>query len=325
VAAAICELQPVGDEAVQLRYLIAELLGFESLRETVAPEKTGIAPPPVPHVELPQPEPVHGPAKPPPMAESTPAQAAARRWLPSTLQTRKPDEPARDAATLLAHIPPLPPPRQAALELTEMNLADPLFDPACSRAIFTVLLATFSDGGIDLEALIEKVARREHIDRLPAQTIPTLRRGAQVLVDTSKGMEPFIADQAWALDEIERIVGRDLVRVLSFTGLPARGLAAGFVNVPQAYLPPLPGTPVILLSDLGIARPIGASERASGEEWAAFARGVRHAGCRLIALLPYASARWPRELRGLVTMIEWNPRTTAGRLRTIIDRGHHVD
>lgn len=93
---------------------------------------------------------------------------------------------------------------------------------------------------------------------------------------------------------------------------------------PRPYVPPLPGTPVILLSDLGIARPLGASDRASVDEWAAFASRVRAAGCPLIALLPYAPRRWPQKLRLHVVMIEWDPGVAVSKLRALIGRGHRV-
>lgn len=321
VAAAIRTLEPVGEDAELIRCLITEMLGFE----THQPVSTVMSPSTTPTGPL-EPERGHGTAKSQPEIDTAYVQSATAvtRWLPSTIETRKLDDPARDAAVVLSQIPPLPPPRPAALDLAEMALKYPLFEQLWSRAIFTTLIATCRDGGIDLDALVEKVARREHIERLPAKTVPTLRRGAQVLVDTSTGMTAFFADQAWALDEIERVVGRELVQVLSFAGLPCRGVAANIVDEPQPYLAPLPGTPVILLSDLGIARPVGASDRASADEWASFALHVRCAGCPLIALLPYTPARWPRKLRGLVTMIHWDPRTTVGRLRAIIGRVHHV-
>jgi hypothetical protein len=123
---------------------------------------------------------------------------------------------------------------------------------------------------------------------------------------------------------MERLLGSELLEVQSFVGLPTRGMGAQLMDEEQTYAAPLPGTPVILLSDLGIARPLGQSDRAGVEEWATFASQVRKASCPLVALLPYPSARWPRELRGLITMVHWDPRTTAGRLRNIIGRAHQV-
>ncbi len=319
VVEAVHALNPSGPEAEQTRRMIAELLGFENApAEPMAPAALASREP-----EQERAFPKKPISKPPAESVAIEPAAGAVRWLPSTLKTRR-AAPLPDTAPRLAGFKALPPPELAPLAESFPRLNNPLFEPAWSRAIFTALLGTWREGEIDLEILIEKVSRREVIERLPTSAASTLRRGVQVLVDTSRALLPFAADQAWALGEIEGVAGRELVSIWSFNGLPTRGISNGIFDDPKPYVPPLPGTTVVLLSDLGIAWPIGTSERASVQEWMAFARRVRHAGCPLVALLPYAPSRWPRPLRRLINMVHWDPRTTAGRVRATIGRAHHV-
>lgn len=190
----------------------------------------------------------------------------------------------------------------------------PLFMPQWTRGILSAAFSTLADEGqLDIERVTELLARGENVERLPTLPALTLGRGVQLLLDKSQAMMPFIRDQAWVLREIRNVVGTNKVEVLRFIGSPLRGAGSGLRPWP-AYQPPLPGVQVVLLSDLGIRQPMLAADWADEEEWADFARVVRHAQCPLMALVPYKSARWPRAVSRLMTIVPWDRVTTAATI-----------
>lgn len=194
---------------------------------------------------------------------------------------------------------------------------DPLFRPQWARGILSAGLATPGrDGPLDVEAVTQALARCEVVERLPTLPSWTLERGAQLLLDKSQAMMPFVRDQAWLLREIRNVVGGDRLEVLRFAGSPARGAGKGARPWP-AYAPPPPGTPVVLLTDLGICQPPLAADWAGEEEWAAFAASVSRAGCRLLALVPYGPGRWPRRLARLMNILQWDRETTASAVARV--------
>jgi hypothetical protein len=203
---------------------------------------------------------------------------------------------------------------------------EPLFRPNATRGILSAAVATESgDGPIDLELLVDRIARRAHLDEIPREPVPTLRRGLQLLVDMSEALMPFSRDQDWLRATLEKLVPADRLEMLFFAGCPGRGAGTGLRSEWTGYrYPSRPGTVILLLTDLGIGRPLFSTERADAAEWREFALGARRAGCPLVALTPYASQRWPAGLEDVMKIIEWDRRTNATRVRMVIGIGHQV-
>jgi hypothetical protein len=171
---------------------------------------------------------------------------------------------------------------------------------------------------VAVERLVETLARVESIDEMPRLPWPTLRRGAQILIDSSEGMDPFAQDQDDLAGRLRRTVGEDRVELLRFSGCPTRGAGAGPRHTWHAYEPPSAGKPVILLTDLGVAMVPLATDRADAGEWRAFAALIRAAGCPLAAFVPYPSTRIPMALRRALPVIPWDRRTSIGAVRTLV-------
>ena len=200
----------------------------------------------------------------------------------------------------------------------------PLLLPRWARAILSASLATSAeDGPLDIEKIVETLGKGETLPTLPTLSAPTLRRGVQLLVDQSRSMQPFMRDQVWMQDEILKVVGSDKVKIEYFAGSPLRGAGAGLKPWP-AYEPPPAGTPVLLLTDLGICQPMLSNEWADAGEWLQFAQMVGQAKCRLIAFVPYGPSRWPRKLTRVMTLIQWDRSTTAGTVRSLFGKRAEV-
>jgi hypothetical protein len=197
-------------------------------------------------------------------------------------------------------------------EITSLPPIEPLFLPRWIRGIVGASLSVFlPDGPLDVERAVDAAARLEPVTDVPRLPAPTLRLGAQLLVDRSGRMTPFAKDQAWLELALHRILGENRVEVLSFTGTPRV----------DAYCAPAPGTPVLLLTDLGIGRPLFDSDSSDVDAWLAFVAAVRRAGCPLTAFVPYPPARWPPRLSRELTVIQWDRATSAATVRGRVRSG----
>lgn len=201
---------------------------------------------------------------------------------------------------------------------------DPLFTPHWTRGILTAALATVDEqAALDVEGAAEVLARGEPLLRLPVVPARTMQRGVHLLLDAGRAMMPFERDQLWLTHAIQRVVGESHVQVFDFAGTPLR--AEGPDGEPRPkYQPPPPGTPVVLLTDLGICRPARGPEGPDEDEWLAFCEEMRHAGCPLIALVPYRPERWPPRLARRMDIVQWDRSTTVATVAKIFRRRAEV-
>lgn len=295
------ELSPLGPEAQGM------LLPMLHLGQQEYAQR---APPTPAASRLPPPSPQRSP--PPPLAPLKPsAESAASRAIEGTHLVRlrrgssaqPPDWSQAGAMLGPEHAPvPLPVP--------------PLIESRKQTAILSTALATYVNEGRPLiEPLIRAISRATLVNELPRRSRPTLRRGVQVLVDTGDGMIPFDPDVQSLVERVRKSVGETRTQVLSFTGSPLRGVSSGAPEDGKPWRPPMQGTPLLILTDLGLGGPAMSSQRAYAAEWARFATSAHDAGCPPVVLVPYKPERWPRALRDCLTLLHWDRKTTAGIVR----------
>jgi hypothetical protein len=220
-------------------------------------------------------------------------------------------------------VSPLPP-----LVIKDSNIPlpfDPLLVPNWTRAMMSAALATSGgDGVLDINRIVERLARKEHLKRLPMRPFPTLTQGVQILVDMGPSMIPYARDQAWLQNEVQKVVGYEKAQALRFVGTPLRGAGIGERSRWAQYQPPASGTPVLLLTDLGICHSASSADWTSDSDWQSFAEVVKRAGCPLIAFVPYAPSRWPRSLARSMILIQWDRPTTIATVRSLVRRAREV-
>ncbi|MEO5740321.1 MAG: hypothetical protein ABIS29_06980 [Vicinamibacterales bacterium] len=193
---------------------------------------------------------------------------------------------------------------------------EPLFPRNQTRGLLTTALSTWNaDGPLDVGRVVEMLARLEPIRRLPFEITATARRGVQVLIDTGLCMAPYRADTDHIVRKIESIVTSDQMQVYFFSGCPSRECALRGETTMKPWPSPPRGTPVFMITDLGIGTAPGSETRAGVEEWLDFAEQVRVTGSSLCALVPYGPRRWPRPLARAMRIIHWDRRTTAAIVR----------
>lgn len=202
----------------------------------------------------------------------------------------------------------------------------PLLDDRWSRAIISGAIALLHAGGdIDLNAVVDLIARDRALDEVPQANIPTMARGINLLIDLAGGMEPFARDQADLARRMVGVAGRERTRLMYFAGCPQRCAGGRFRDDWTQYVPPVAGTPVIAISDLGAADPPPPVERAHEAEWIEFGARLRRSGCPLLAFVPYNPERVSPAVRAVVKVIPWDRRTGVTTIRRIVGHGLKVE
>ena len=238
-----------------------------------------------------------------------PAVASRLRHLRSSSAAPAPPEWLDEPGDVLSAAPPAgEAPRKRAL-----------FHRVSRRGLLSAALATLvPEGDLDVDGVVDIVGRGRALTRLPRLPAPTLRGGAQLLLDVSAGMDPFLEDQQQILNALDDIFADDRLDVLYLAGCPDRGVGKGPRDGWAPWTPPPHGVPVVALTDLGIGGPVLDDDRAAPAEWLRFAQRVQVEGHALVALVPYEASRWPAALSREMVLIHWSERTTVGAVRRTI-------
>jgi hypothetical protein len=306
------------------RDAIAKLLGFERLAETSSTLSLHSEPSEVEPPETMEPKMVSDQAAPP-------RDEKGERDMPMpTRPTRAQLEPTASTSipTKIAAWKEVGPLATFHPEkhLQGITYYDPLFTPHWTRGIVAASLATRASTGliIDLSQLLDTIARGRPIRGIFHISRPSLSRGVQILVDISEGMQPFARDQMELMRVIQGVVGIHATAILQFRSCPTRKVGVGPVWTWRGYQPPQPGTPVLLLTDLGIGGPSLRLQRSRTEEWQSFARTLSRHSCPLVAFVPYPPERWPTRLMQEMIILQWDRATTFGTVRKAIGPWHEV-
>lgn len=192
----------------------------------------------------------------------------------------------------------------------------PLFLRQWTRGLLSEAAATWREAGpVDVPRALEVLALGRTPAELPRIYAQTLARGCQVLIDVSAGMAPFAKDCWQLIDALRAVVGREQVQVFYFKDCPIYGVEAEADARFVPFQSPPPTTPVLLLSDLGIATPAFSFRRGTTHDWLRLANRLREAACPLLALVPYPRRRWPKRLSKTLTIVQWDRVTTAASVR----------
>src|SRR5262249_19346246 len=152
--------------------------------------------------------------------------------------------------------------------------------PLSGAAILQMMIArSTEDGPLDVAAIVDVLARREAVERLPREARPTLRFGVQVLVDLGLAMQPFARDQVQVIAQVRDICGPQRTSVLSFADSPTRGVGPGPRPTWRRYDPPEHGTRVLVLSDCGLSGPALHAQRSRPDEWRLLADQLQREEC----------------------------------------------
>jgi len=213
--------------------------------------------------------------------------------------------------------PPPPPPSLPGVPLgiVAVDHHPVLPDMVRSRQLRAVLSRPVPTDDLDVGAAVELVARGLPVAPAPRRHRSSLALGARLMVDIGAGMDPFRRDAEDVVRCARDLAGRSGVQVLQFRQVPtsAAGVGSGPTWTWAAHRRPASGTPVLVITDLGLAGPCVDEDPAGERDWCAFLAGLGRGGCRAVVLTPYLRARVPPALRRLATVLALDHR---GRPRT---------
>ena len=193
-----------------------------------------------------------------------------------------------------------------------------LFRKEWTRHILTAIVSTEKQQGqMDLEKILSRISRAEVVAELPRKLQPCVAGSIQLLIDQSESMEPYYLDQRLLTRALIKLVGKDRLQIIRFSGLPCWGTRLKANEEWPTYVPPPAGTLVLLLSDLGMTGSFWKLHRPMETEWCSFAKDVRGHRCHLVALVPYVQTRVSIPLRTVMTVIEWSRTTSVVTLKRI--------
>ncbi|WP_377268546.1 hypothetical protein [Peterkaempfera sp. SMS 1(5)a] len=207
----------------------------------------------------------------------------------------------------------------------------PPWDPRTQRGVMLAAASTDVEGrevdrhalvGMAVRALAGREPRRGM--RTPRRIRPTTREGALVLLDRGTAMQPYRHDQAWLAELAELVLRHDRVQVRDL--LLRRGVSSDGGRTWEALPPPVPGRPVLLLSDLGaLAVPFADRTATTPMEWLPWLRRLRRGGAPVTCLTPFPATAYPQPIRRAVPLVPLDRRTsirfTHAETRRFRDRG----
>lgn len=191
---------------------------------------------------------------------------------------------------------------------------EPLLRPVVTRAVVGASLARRVPlGPIDVTPLVETIARRQPIRHIPRASVTGVAPTARVLIDCGPGMAPFARDASDLSSWVQSVASRDRTELLRFWQTPRK--VGPSPRRAAAAPPPMPGTVVVALTDLGIAR-TGNRVPDLAQHWLDLDGELRGVGSSLVIFVPYPEARWPRSLVGRLALVRWDRRTSLVDVRS---------
>jgi hypothetical protein len=191
----------------------------------------------------------------------------------------------------------------------------PLLPPRLFASILVGLASAWrADGAVDVEALIDVIARQRPPTNVTRRLQPTLRLGVELFIDRADSMTPFDADTQQLIAACRRVLGSGII-VRWFEESPLLA-GEGPRSEWTAYVPPTGGTPVIAVTDFGIVA--GSPDVAA--EWLEWAAQLSRVGCPAVGLVPWPRRRHPSELAAQIPMVPWDRSTTFRSLHDMTRR-----
>ncbi|MCK6685411.1 MAG: hypothetical protein L6R30_23660 [Thermoanaerobaculia bacterium] len=274
----------------------------EAIRDLLVPSFTWVSksPKPVPKTDIIQPPEVPRPPRIIDRSETgkvefpVPFKAVD---LPFTVTPIEPEERRLEIPAGGAQLPP-----DALREIDP----EPLLEAVWTRRVIGGLIATEAPlGGLDVDQLLRSLTAMRVVRRLPRKRRPTMRHGVQVLLDRHPSMMVFYADQSALRREIEAFAGRERTAVLRCDGFPPARVSEISSARWRPYSPPEAGTPVLLVSDLGLVRDALPGPEALDD----FVGPLRALRSDVVALVPESPESYPGYVHDRVHLLEWDAGT----------------
>lgn len=178
--------------------------------------------------------------------------------------------------------------------------------PALRRALGTTL-----EGDIDIDRLVGHLARNNLPRQLPRHRWQRWHPDLIVLLDFAPRLQPYRKDMHRLARGLLRHCGRSGVSLRILNNGPLQESTDWLAEQTMAVEPPgsswkipRPGTPVLIVSDLGLL--MGACSSESGN-WRRFVRNLHATQIRPVALVPLGAEQIADSMAHLLPVLRWSP------------------
>jgi formylglycine-generating enzyme required for sulfatase activity len=173
------------------------------------------------------------------------------------------------------------------------------------------VLGSTSPGTIDVEHLVRRLASGDPLRRLPRRATARWHPELVVALDFSSRLWPYREDMHRLAEWLVRHVGRSRLSLRILEHGPF-GPWSDWIKVndrrgdapDQPWQMPQPGTPVLIVSDLGML--LGAGSGVANA-WAQFAGLLRHKQVRPVALVPLGASQLGEPIPHGLPILRWSP------------------
>ncbi|MBF0371699.1 MAG: hypothetical protein HQL52_19860, partial [Magnetococcales bacterium] len=154
---------------------------------------------------------------------------------------------------------------------------------------------------IDIDQAVARISEGEVLEHFPRTSLFRWCGRVQVIFDRSLRLIPYFDDQHYIAAHIRRLVADSdfWPAVMRDGGRAPRSFAINGDEIDHQWPPP--GTPVLVMGDLGCLTGAAGVRRF----WLEFGRRLRSTGCRPVALFPADPGRCPPELAAVWTLVPW--------------------
>jgi len=168
-------------------------------------------------------------------------------------------------------------------------------------------------GEVRVGKVIESMVSGRWPRVIPRETRLTWADSCQVILDFSPRLRPFRKDFEGVLEPLKDLRGKGGLEIwVADQGCRTR-LRKYKERESKAYQAPLAGTPVLVLSDLGMYL----AEPEERQRWLALGQRLRHHQCVPLALVPCPRDQWDPDLANVWQLAAWDD---ADRLPPVVRR-----
>ncbi|MCB1816109.1 MAG: hypothetical protein KDK04_30950, partial [Candidatus Competibacteraceae bacterium] len=158
---------------------------------------------------------------------------------------------------------------------------------------------------VDLPPVVNKLARGEALSMLPRKCRAGWAESCQIIIDFAEPLLPFWGDFNTLQQRLRRFRGGQGLSIIAFPQGDPFGECWRYADnnwVTHEYRKPAPGTPILLLSDLGCNDQTDTRQRL----WRRFGLRLKRAGHRPVVLLPSPSRWWDAEVTQWFYPVCWD-------------------
>lgn len=193
-----------------------------------------------------------------------------------------------------------------------------LFSQQTARGLISATVMRQVPGqDLDIPQLIKATVRQQSLKKMPMLPRFSAHNGCQLILDYNEALMPWWDDMQSLILQFHQLLGEELCPVYEFENSPSD--AVRWTENGEIKWKPSAGKPVIVASDLGVIQPPRNFPRTGRAAWFEFEKICRRHNVPVVVLSPLLPQRCPKGLDRIISLIHWNPATTAAIIKRLIE------